>query len=403
MKPIIKKFSEENMTKNLYAEVVERKGIGHPDSMCDGFAEACSRALSKRYIEEYGTIAHHNIDKALLLCARFDGKYEFGSKAKLEKPIKYIQAGRVTKVGGFKDLLKDTITDYCNENFRFLDPSDEKQFKILLEVDEGSAELQKNADKFEVPHAGDTSFGCGFAPRTPTEELAYQTERYINSKLFKERFPAAGEDVKAMCSRDGEIYSLTAAIAMVASKISSKEEYLDIKESIKKNIDKNAEKVLDKFNIDFVLNSTVNNADNPEKGIFYLTLTGLCCEKADEGQIGRGNRMSGLITPMRPMSLEAPAGKNPKNHTGKIYNAAACLLSEEIADKFREAEEVQVIMQSNIGDLLTEPNFLNIKISGRQIGKSIKKEIENYCLERLTDEFFNEVTQKIIDGKIGMF
>ena len=42
------------------AEVVERKGLGHPDTLCDGIAEAVSRALSKEYIKETGNIRLSN-------------------------------------------------------------------------------------------------------------------------------------------------------------------------------------------------------------------------------------------------------------------------------------------------------------------------------------------------------
>jgi S-adenosylmethionine synthetase len=42
-----------------------------------------------------------------------------------------------------------------------------------------------------------------------------------------------------------------------------------------------------------------------------------------DAQFGRGNRINGLITPCRPMRLEAAAGKIPVTHVGKIYNVMA--------------------------------------------------------------------------------
>ena len=47
-------------------EIVERKGIGHPDTMCDALAEELSQALCKYYLEKSGLVLHHNVDKALL-------------------------------------------------------------------------------------------------------------------------------------------------------------------------------------------------------------------------------------------------------------------------------------------------------------------------------------------------
>ncbi|OYV08070.1 MAG: S-adenosylmethionine synthetase, partial [Methanosaeta sp. ASP1-1] len=47
-------------------EVVERKGLGHPDTLADGISEAISRSLCRHYLEESGQILHHNVDKVLI-------------------------------------------------------------------------------------------------------------------------------------------------------------------------------------------------------------------------------------------------------------------------------------------------------------------------------------------------
>ena len=51
-------------------EVVERKGIGHPDTICDALAETLSRNLCQEYQRRFGEILHHNVDKALLCGGR---------------------------------------------------------------------------------------------------------------------------------------------------------------------------------------------------------------------------------------------------------------------------------------------------------------------------------------------
>ena len=76
----------------------------------------------------------------------------------------------------------------------------------------------------------------------------------------------------------------------------------------------------------------LNTGDDIKKGASYLTVTGTSAEMGDDGSVGRGNRCNGLITPNRPMSMEATSGKNPINHIGKIYN----LLSTQIATGLRD-------------------------------------------------------------------
>ena len=55
--------SRTRLSRQQTIEFVERKGIGHPDSIADGLAESVSRALCKMYIERYGRILHHNTDE----------------------------------------------------------------------------------------------------------------------------------------------------------------------------------------------------------------------------------------------------------------------------------------------------------------------------------------------------
>ena len=51
-------------------ELVERKGIGHPDSIADGVAESISRALCRAYMEETGVYLHHNTDQGEVVAGR---------------------------------------------------------------------------------------------------------------------------------------------------------------------------------------------------------------------------------------------------------------------------------------------------------------------------------------------
>ena len=48
------KISKANflpIEKSEFPELCERKGIGHPDSVCDAVADACSRALCLYYLD----------------------------------------------------------------------------------------------------------------------------------------------------------------------------------------------------------------------------------------------------------------------------------------------------------------------------------------------------------------
>jgi S-adenosylmethionine synthetase len=40
-------------------EIAERKGLGHPDTICDGVMERLSQTMSQAYLERFGAILHH--------------------------------------------------------------------------------------------------------------------------------------------------------------------------------------------------------------------------------------------------------------------------------------------------------------------------------------------------------
>ncbi|MFW9808133.1 MAG: methionine adenosyltransferase, partial [Candidatus Thorarchaeota archaeon] len=46
----------------LPVEIVERKGKGHPDTLCDKAAEELSVRLSQYYMEVFDQVQHHNVD-----------------------------------------------------------------------------------------------------------------------------------------------------------------------------------------------------------------------------------------------------------------------------------------------------------------------------------------------------
>ena len=374
----------------LPVEIVERKGIGHPDSMCDGIVEELSRLLSKHYVEEFGTILHYNVDKAVLAGGRVE--VTFGSGRLLE-PIyilivgrattEVIENGRVRRVP-IGSLVMNAVYGRIERNFRFL-----KREHVVIDykIRPGSADLVGMYESSkEVPLSNDTSIGVGFRPFSPTEKVVYEIEQMLNDKSFKEKYPAVGEDIKVMGVRIKDKLKITVAMATIAQFVNSLDEYVALKEKIR-------EIILDKFSseVPYKLEVHVNTADVLEKGLAYLTITGTSAEHGDDGQVGRGNRVNGLITPYRPMSLEAAAGKNPVSHVGKIYNVVANDIAKRIYEE-TNAKEVNIRMVSQIGKPINEPQAIDVGIVGSadeaKINRIVQEELEK--LPEIRKRFLEE-------------
>jgi S-adenosylmethionine synthetase len=337
-------------------EIVERKGIGHPDSIADGISEAVSVGLCKLYNEEFGRILHHNTDETMVVGGQSAPKFGGG---KMLDPAYILLVGRATtEVNGerlpYRSVAVKAAYDYIKKTCRNLNP--DWDVMIDCRIGQGSVDLRGLYETQRLL-ANDTSFGVGFAPMSETEILTLKTEQLINGSL-KRSLPEVGEDVKVMACRIGNDIILTVAAAMVDSKIPDKDHYISVVEELRDRVMDNSRKYT-KRNVKVF----VNTADDYKKGIYYLTVTGLSMENGDDGSVGRGNRANGLITPYRPMSLEATSGKNPVTHVGKMYNLLAIRIAEDISSKCEgEVRECHVRILSQIGKPIDQPLTADIRI-----------------------------------------
>lgn len=381
-------------------EFVERKGDGHPDSLCDHLAEALAGALTRHFVETTGRIRHFNVDKALL--AAGEAKVGFGGGTVL-RPTRIILAGKVDMRHGplpFEALreaayrrLFEILPEATREGYRIevlLNPSSTDLLPLL--------ELGAGADV--VPLANDTSVGTAFAPRTPLEEAVYQVEQTLARASIDRRLPI-GRDIKVMGVRRGQVVHLTLALPVLASSVTSVDGYREVLEHARARAYATAIAVLVRAVPDtkHFVKVFVNGADQHPDGA-YLTLSGSSAEAGDDGQVGRGNRIGGLITPYRTTSLEAACGKNPAAHVGKLYQALAWDAATAIAAADL-AQDVTVTLVSRIGTPVSEPVEIDINLgvhpSGeRRLGVEQMKHAARLAQGAVED--WRAATRRLIEG-----
>ena len=378
-------------------EFVERKGIGHPDSIADGLAESVSRALCRMYKDRYGRILHHNTDEVEVVGGQSAPKFGGGS---MLEPIYILLVGRATtEVNGerlpYRTCALKAASSYLEKTCKSLDA--EWDVTLDCRIGQGSVDLRGLYETRRLL-ANDTSFGVGFAPLSETEKITLETEKFINGKLCK-TMPELGEDVKVMACRMRDNIDLTIAVAMVSRKVPDKEHY-------KSSIEQATEKISDfaqKFT-ERKVKVQLNTADDYAKGIYYLTVSGLSMENGDDGSVGRGNRANGLITPMRPMSLEASAGKNPVTHVGKLYNILANQVASEIVKIGRgDIVEVHTRILSQIGHPIDQPQAAsaNLIYASGVNSKKYERDIRDVYDSMLAN--ITCLTDQIVEGKVTVF
>ncbi len=376
--------------EELEVEIVERKGLGHPDTLIDGIMESISIELSKLYLNEFGRILHHNVDKGQIVGGRANPRFGGGE---ILDPIYILLSGRATyEVEGIEfpvqEIALKTARNYLKKAVRNLDV---EGVVIESKIRPGSKDLVELFLRGKKPLANDTSFGVGYAPLSTLEKVVLEVEKFLNSSFYKQKNPFVGEDIKVMGLREGEKIKLTIAMAFVDKFVESLEEYFEFKNKVKKDIEKRVSSLTEK-EVEVYLNS----ADEGES--VYLTVSGTSAEAGDDGEVGRGNRANGLITPLRLMTLEAAAGKNPVNHVGKLYSVLAFKIAQEITTELegKEIKDVSVSLLSQIGKPIDEPKMAFIELVGEDTEKY--KDKAYYIVERNLENI-EELTKEILERK----
>ena len=401
MRNIIVKELNQTYIENIDIEIVERKGIGHPDSISDGIGESVSEALCELYLDRFGGVLHHNTDEVQITAGESDPQFGEGE---ILKPIDILLTGRgVSEYDGEK-LPLDRVAIESAKDFiddAIINLNVESDAVVECKIGHGSGDLVDVFGRAGAPSSNDTSFGVGYAPFSETETIVLNVEKLLNSKAFKKQHPAIGEDIKVMGLREGEKITLTIACAMVSKYISDVDEYKSIREELKDIVADYATKFTNRE-----INVFVNTADNDEatdESGYYLTVTGTSAEMGDDGSVGRGNRANGLITPCRPMSMEATSGKNPINHVGKIYNILSNRIAEDVVENVEGIKEINLMILSQIGKPIDQPKAATSQVildKGYKL-EDVDKKVENIMNDWL--ENISSITEDVVKGKARTF
>ncbi len=380
----------------LEAEFVERKGLGHPDTLCDAIAERASRYYSLHCLREYGAVPHHWFDKVMLLGG--ESVLRFGS-GQLVRPYVVIFAGKCAlHVGAatlpIYELFRAAATDVLSGVLTGFDPARHLIVRPEVVDHQGASRLQSryrptsSDDLVDLDTRGrvsnDSNLLSGFAPLSPLENVVLETEQHLNSQDFKQSFPATGSDIKIVGQRIADDYYLVVNVPWIADRIESPQAYIRRTAELR-------EYIVERLQTIHSLSPTLVVNANDRGGVHYLTALGSVADTGDVGVVGRGNRINGLITPMRPMSIEAPAGKNPLDHTGKLLGIVSHRLATEL-ETFAE-RDVEVHILTSKERPLEDPETVLVSIAG-DVPSTTLKAVDLKVRERVASVY--EVSRELI-------
>lgn len=394
-----KSFQEPNF------EFVERKGIGHPDTLSDALGEYLSVKYSEYTRQKFGAVLHHNFDKVGLLGGASSVKFGRGF---LTAPIRVLLNGRgSTKFGSQLIPLEKLLVKWSKELLKQrlpINPNKDLVFHYNISNRSSPGKTEENLSSkgtrkywfeprglFDLQEtkkliSNDTSLGVGYSPLSALERLVLDVEESLTNHKFRKSHPWMGTDVKVMAFRKKDLYYLTLCVPQIANFVTCLASYQSNLRLARKKIESICKKRgLKKYELN------INTRDNFETNELYLTAIGSAIESGDEGLVGRGNRINGLISPVRLMSMEGACGKNPVYHIGKIYYVAANEISKKIYQKFKIPNEVALSSQS--GRDLLDPWITSVSVPYKfkhstELEKFIKKEL--LSISKYTDLIINQ-------------
>ena len=368
-------------------EFVERKGTGHPDTICDHLAEELARELATEYLVHTGAVQHFNVDKAILAAGSVDVYFGGGTHT---RPSRLVLVGKADSTLEWAPDPDSLAKKYKDKLLVLLPDATPDAFDVEVWLNQSSADLASvvTSREDDVPLANDTSFAAVSLPRSPLESAVHEIELTLNGDEFRSQLPI-GRDIKVMGARiDGSMH-ITVACPVLARRVANRSEYDEVVRQVELAVGRIAAEELGPG-----VAVKVNQADQDESP--YLTLTGTSAEAGDDGQVGRGNRFGGLITPYRPMSLEAAAGKNPAAHVGKTYHAAAADIAGRLQSETGITEST-IRMLSSIGRPVSNPEAVHIEA----VGDADPKQIKSIVTECLAD--WRGVRDRLIAGYYELY
>ncbi|WTF18227.1 S-adenosylmethionine synthetase (plasmid) [Streptomyces sp. NBC_01601] len=315
----------------LAVETVERKGVGHPDTLADGIAELASIRYSQHCLDTAGAVLHHNLDKVAVLGGRAaftdtDGAYD--------RPLRVVFGGRIsTSFAGRELPVREILEQAAIERLRATLPGFDR---VRLEIRHETTDSSKFPHWFaprsldDLPEwtrafSNDTAYLVGSGPRTAAESVALLAEAWFRRHAW------AGSDIKALVVRRGESWTVTVCVPALAGHLVTSAEFDDAVTASARELTAELEQRLP-GRVDVVCN-TRGSRTGPISGQ-YFTLSGSAIDYGEDGLVGRGNARTGLISGAHLSGNEATFGKNPAYHVGKVGGWLADEAARAVAVEF---------------------------------------------------------------------
>ena len=289
-------FQDPNLALH---EIVERKGIGHPDTIADGIAESISIAFSNYCINTYGAILNHWVDKTLITGAL--GEIDYGHGI-LKTPIKLYIFGKMSRSFAGTPIDLDVLVEDAVRSFMAI-AVPTMDIDSQLEIIFAQNDYSKNPNWMNPrtiedlpnrlsPRSNDTSVGIGSWPLSITEKLTLNLEGFFYDKDLRPKYDYIGQDIKVMTVREGNKIDAVLCVPFIAALTESETFYLNHKKQLLSELTKYGQETLGneyKLTLTINNNDSLNSNERSKRKGYYFVVLGSALDDGEVGVVGRGN------------------------------------------------------------------------------------------------------------------
>ena len=353
-------------------ETIEKKGLGHPDALCDALAERVSAAYSRYCFENFGVLIPYSIDG--LTMDEGETNVEFGGGV-MVKPIRlYLRGSFAAQFMGKKipymDIAKKAIYEYLDMIVPRLEA------RRWVRVIDGTQAYGGPRETFAINRlaANHMYTVTAYYPPTVAESCALRIEQKLNAPIYKEQHPYIGSDNRVTVVRNGNSIDILAYVSMISECVPDNDTLRTYVEAVEKDIE--AVAASDRIMVNKI---DIYVSDNPLHDGRALTVTGSSIESYNGGAVGRS--------------------RYPVYHAAKIYSVVAYQISKRIFNEEKVAASVTLI--SKIGAPLNSPWHINVNIISDKNPNTISQPMFARAEEIVNDELghIEEFVKTLMYGK----